>query len=627
MQPHNGRPGHLHAWSLPYGTGTLLDHLVLHCGGFGCEQVFLVGSSASAELIAQGSREQIARVSGLSDAADQLEPSDTILLIDPRHWPGPHLSFQSILEESAAETGATHIMPVGVGRSRVVERLERDRHDRVCRIRRLYEPKTWLNEQSSAVAYSILPARLLHNLECASLRDLRLALVRRGVPTRDRTIAAPVIDLADAHSQLSMAETSVADTVEREILPEHYSRLSPGVLVGRGALVHGSTRIIGPVVIQPGSVIESEALIVGPTLIGENCVVRRGALVARSLILPEACVQQRSTVCDRVVSRSGISPALTRRVSTPAAASPALEEQDSSAIHDERIDHISDRSPSRPLYAFWKRASDFVLALAGLIVLSPLLILVAILVKLDSRGPVFFVHRRECRGGRDFPCLKFRSMHRDADLLQRRLYAENVVDGPQFKLQTDPRVTRLGRILRKANIDEMPQLFNVLVGHLSFVGPRPSPFRENQICVPWRQARLSVRPGITGLWQLCRSYNRAQGDFQEWIFYDLMYVRRMSAWLDFKILFATVLTLGGQFRVPLRWLLRENQPPYASAARRKRAGAWAFRRGQAPSPSGLPATADHVTSQCANPFTQTITAPPESEPERPVPARTAELNS
>jgi lipopolysaccharide/colanic/teichoic acid biosynthesis glycosyltransferase len=167
---------------------------------------------------------------------------------------------------------------------------------------------------------------------------------------------------------------------------------------------------------------------------------------------------------------------------------------------------------------------------------------------------VLFGHERETVGGRMFRCLKFRTMQANADARQRELAQANQVDGPQFKITDDPRVTRVGRILRRLNLDELPQLINVLRGEMSLVGPRPSPFRENQLCVPWREARLSVRPGITGLWQICRN-ERSSGDFHQWIYYDLLYVREQSFALDAKILVATVLSLAGRFSVPVSWLL------------------------------------------------------------------------
>jgi lipopolysaccharide/colanic/teichoic acid biosynthesis glycosyltransferase len=145
-----------------------------------------------------------------------------------------------------------------------------------------------------------------------------------------------------------------------------------------------------------------------------------------------------------------------------------------------------------------------------------------------------------------------------ADVQQRRLARMNQMDGPQFKMDRDPRRTRMGRLLTVTNLDELPQLWNVLVGQMSLVGPRPSPFRENQICVPWREGRLSVRPGITGLWQICR-HDRHKGDFHQWIYYDLLYVRNTSLLVDLKIVLATIVTLGGKWSVPLDWILARSK--------------------------------------------------------------------
>jgi lipopolysaccharide/colanic/teichoic acid biosynthesis glycosyltransferase len=156
----------------------------------------------------------------------------------------------------------------------------------------------------------------------------------------------------------------------------------------------------------------------------------------------------------------------------------------------------------------------------------------------DGR-PFFFAHRRQTLGGREFPCLKFRTMRRDAEKIKAQLQAENRADGPQFFIENDPRVTRVGRILRRYQLDEIPQFLNVLVGHMSVVGPRPSPDKENQYCPAWREARLSVRPGVTGLWQVSRT-REPQTDFQEWIRYDLEYVQHQSFVGDLRIIADTI---------------------------------------------------------------------------------------
>jgi lipopolysaccharide/colanic/teichoic acid biosynthesis glycosyltransferase len=194
-----------------------------------------------------------------------------------------------------------------------------------------------------------------------------------------------------------------------------------------------------------------------------------------------------------------------------------------------------------------KRMIDVPFALAAIFATLPICILAALIIKLYDRGPVFFVHKRESLHGKPFGCLKFRTMVRDAEALKKKLReSSNQVDGPQFKMAYDPRITPIGRFLRKTNIDELPQFLNVLVGDMSVVGPRPSPFEENQLCPAWREARLSVKPGITGLWQVSRSRERGAADFQEWIFYDTQYVERRSIFLDIKIILLTIKELFGK---------------------------------------------------------------------------------
>ena len=186
-----------------------------------------------------------------------------------------------------------------------------------------------------------------------------------------------------------------------------------------------------------------------------------------------------------------------------------------------------------------KRTFDVVFSAAALVGSLPLYPLIIAAILLEDGRPIFFSHERETINGREFGCLKFRSMRKDAEEIKKRLQAENQADGPQFFIENDPRLTRVGRFLRKYQLDEVPQFWNVLRGDMSIVGPRPSPNKENQFCPGWREARLSVRPGVTGLWQIRRT--RAKDtDFQEWIRYDLEYVENQSFWYDLSIVARTV---------------------------------------------------------------------------------------
>lgn len=186
-----------------------------------------------------------------------------------------------------------------------------------------------------------------------------------------------------------------------------------------------------------------------------------------------------------------------------------------------------------------KRLFDIAAAVFALLLTLPIYPLVMLAIWIEDGRPFFFAHRRQTIGGREFGCIKFRSMRKDAEKIKAQLTATNRADGPQFFFVNDPRMTRVGRFIRKTNIDELPQFINVLLGDMSIVGPRPSPSSENQFNPTWREARLSVRAGITGLWQVRRT-RRPGLDFQEWIKYDIEYVRQMSWRLDLLIILQTV---------------------------------------------------------------------------------------
>ena len=184
-----------------------------------------------------------------------------------------------------------------------------------------------------------------------------------------------------------------------------------------------------------------------------------------------------------------------------------------------------------------KRVIDVVGAVLSLIVLSPLMALVALVIKLESRGPVFYRSTRIGKDGRPFTFLKFRSMVDGADQHRHMLSHLNEMDGPIFKISRDPRVTRIGRFLRVTSVDEIPQFLNVLRGEMSLVGPRPPIPEEVAQYEPWQCRRLDVRPGITCLWQIS---GRSTLGFKEWMRLDLEYIKRQSLWLDMHILLRTI---------------------------------------------------------------------------------------
>jgi lipopolysaccharide/colanic/teichoic acid biosynthesis glycosyltransferase len=186
---------------------------------------------------------------------------------------------------------------------------------------------------------------------------------------------------------------------------------------------------------------------------------------------------------------------------------------------------------------WWKRGLDIMGASIGLLLLWPLFLLVAAAIKLTSPGPVFFVQRRSGRAGKVFDMYKFRSMVPDAEARKQSLASLNEQDGPAFKIKGDPRVTPLGRVLRAASVDELPQLWNVLLGDMSLVGPRPLPCQEAEAYSDWHRQRLDATPGLTCFWQV---QARSRVSFDEWTRMDIRYIRSRSLWQDVKLLLTTV---------------------------------------------------------------------------------------
>jgi lipopolysaccharide/colanic/teichoic acid biosynthesis glycosyltransferase len=515
---------------MPVGRRTLLQCLTDAIGsvttrqptivrGFDADPIYdeRLRSSAVVSTTSVAAADFAARVS-------RYEPSDWLLIVDARYLPLDGLDLAPLLDGLEEHPSfARHLVALARTIAGTNERVELDAERRVRRVQRYYDPVTWT--VASGVCGSMVPISslaLLPTRRFDSLSALRRSLVAH-VPSRDVPVRGGVADLESEAALLALNERHLA--IDARAGLSGPARLHPGA------------RVTGSVVLHPGASIDEGATVVGPATLGEGARIERGALVAQSVLAPGTVIPARAIVRHRVVTNG--------RILAPAA--PSAEESELPPL----VERITRR---RRIYPAVKTAIEALIAVVALIILAPILAAVAIAVKIDSPGPIFYGDPREAKGGRLFRCYKFRTMRVGAAINQRELAASNQMDGPQFKIDVDPRVTRVGRFLRRTSLDELPQLLNVARGQMSLVGPRPSPFRENQMCVPWREARLSVRPGITGLWQVCR-HQREAGDFHQWIYYDIQYVRHMSFLVDLRIIAATLWTMGGKSHVPLSWII------------------------------------------------------------------------
>ena len=535
----------------PMGPGSLGGHLsvqletvthhrplvVAPAGASHGYEGYVLGATSGARVVASAAE--------LEDALADLDPSDALLLVDPRCFPADGFDPRALTSRRDSDPRwVSHLVAFEEGRKGPKEYAELDGEGLVRTVQRYYERVTW--PFIAGVAASLLPASVLRGeaLDAGPLSDLRSRLAARGVPSRDVPLAGAAFDLGDEAGLLALSERFVLKAASA------HARTGP-LLVGDGQVIHPSARLVGPVVVHRDVVIEEHATVLGPALLGAGARIGPGAIVAQSVVGP-GCV---------VAANEGVR----HRAFLPGDGAPPAVSWTPLPVHHLAADDGQGGHTPRARYIRAKRVLETIAAAAALLLLLPLLLLIGILVALDSPGPVLYGHDREGWRSRRFRCLKFRTMHKGAQERERELRALSLVDGPQFKMARDPRTTRVGRLLRASSLDELPQLLNVVSGEMALVGPRPSPFRENQLCVDWRKGRLSVRPGITGLWQVCR-HDRSGGDFHQWIEYDLLYVRHMSLALDLRILIATVLTLGGRSSIPLSWMVPRNVEPATEVA-------------------------------------------------------------
>ncbi|MDR1629895.1 MAG: sugar transferase [Oscillospiraceae bacterium] len=189
------------------------------------------------------------------------------------------------------------------------------------------------------------------------------------------------------------------------------------------------------------------------------------------------------------------------------------------------------------MYSIIKLIFDKIFSAAAILLTSPLMLMIAIAIKLDDPGPAIYKQTRVGKDKRTFTMYKFRSMHVNADARLEELKHLNEKDGPVFKITNDPRVTRVGRFIRKFSLDEFPQFFNILKGEMSIVGPRPPLVKEVEQYTPYQLRRLNVKPGLTCYWQVS---GRSDLSFEEWVKMDIQYIEDRSLWVDFKIILKTI---------------------------------------------------------------------------------------
>lgn len=398
----------------------------------------------------------------------------------------------------------------------------------------------------------ILAQVLTDHILPQSFRDFIERCRTKALTLHGIRIGGTVLDLETEDGLLNFCRKTVTLSSPRRFrrnnLDTRYSMLeSRATSHQRRGWASEEPRLVGKVLLGKNVEIGSKAIVIGPSIIGSSAKVGQGAVINSSIIGPEVCVPQNQFVGNCIVKGPQCDWNRLSQRKSDKIYLPKLACRWSGFDLNQQSDETTFRTWPKLSYAgCFKRIVDCFVAIVVLILFAPIIPFIAIAIKLSLPGPVFFKDKRQGLHGKFFNCLKFRTMLVGADKIQDKLRAVSQVDGPQFKIQDDPRLSTVGRFLRDTYIDEIPQFINVLLGQMSVVGPRPSPESENTLCPFWRDARLSVRPGITGLWQVCRT-RRPMQDFQEWIHYDTMYVKNLSLRMDLWICWQTAKKLVGNF--------------------------------------------------------------------------------
>jgi lipopolysaccharide/colanic/teichoic acid biosynthesis glycosyltransferase len=414
------------------------------------------------------------------------------------------------------------------------ERRSRARHNGQIRDRRSSLRSTGL--------FALDPA-VLEGVGSVGYCDIKEQLIphlrAKGVPVSAYVVAAPlprILGLAD-YLKLN-AELLAAPQ------PRGEGKFPEGIRIGKNVTLPSSVTLVPPVILGDHVTVGERARIVGPTTIGPGTSIGARASIRASVVGAETHIDAGSVVEESFMapgSRTFPYQATRRAVVVRERDMEGCPSLSGIPATDFRLSvrergRFLGRRAAKSAFRVTKRLIDFVSSACLLVALTPIFLIVAVAIRLDSRGPILFKQRRCGKGGRDFTMYKFRTMVTNALAIHDQLVPHKDVDGPMFKLTNDPRITQVGRFLRRTSLDELPQLVNVLKGEMSMVGPRPLIMREMEFAPGWRDLRLSVKPGLTGLWQV---NGRSDTAFHDWISHDVSYVRHQSLGLDLRILLST----------------------------------------------------------------------------------------
>ncbi|MGB2808641.1 MAG: sugar transferase [Sedimentisphaerales bacterium] len=440
-----------------------------------------------------------------------------------------------VLDSVRADVVAINVEPELLGKR---DKVRLTAQGKVAGVRRLYSdsakpapvPTDWPHHIfiKTNVLGQVAPDRDLPQSFSDFIKKCRVnVLTLRAI-----SVGGTVLDLEREDGLLNFCQAKLLKSRNSKVEIQNSNMISP------------SSRLVGKVLLGKNISIGPKAIVVGPTIIGDNVRIGSSAVINSSIIGSGVCVPQNQLVQNRIIKGPQCN---WKRLSRP-------NSNNSKQICYPKFD-LNHQQRAKENYRIWprfsyagcfKRIVDIIAAVTVLVLFAPVFPIIALVIKLTSRGSVFFKDIRQGLRGKDFNCLKFRSMIVGADEIQDKLRSVSEVDGDHYKMEDDPRVNAVGRFFRDTHIDEVPQFLNVLFGQMSVVGPRPSPESENTLCPSWRDARLSVRPGITGLWQICRT-RQPMKDFQEWIHYDTKYVRDLSLKMDLWICWQTIKKLVRNF--------------------------------------------------------------------------------